>query len=47
MFFRRLKLKFRYYYREFLTNLGICPICFSRMNYLRSGRFICPNKIKH
>ena len=40
---RRIAYRLRYYWRCLCHALGFCPACYSRVNFTRSGRAICPN----
>ena len=40
---RIVRLRTRYYWRKAVVAVGLCPDCWVRLNYTRSGRAICPN----
>jgi predicted amidophosphoribosyltransferase len=40
---QKLKYKFNYWKRKILLALGVCPKCWSQVNYTPKGRAICPN----
>ncbi len=44
-----LKIKYRtkYYYTKAMHFVGLCPKCFSWVNYTTTGRAICPNGCKY
>jgi hypothetical protein len=39
----RLQYKLRYYFRNFMHLVGVCPECRSRVNYARGGYTVCPS----
>jgi len=43
MLFRTIKLRVSYWWRRMLRAVGVCPQCWSALNYTTRGRPICPS----
>lgn len=41
-FWRNLPYRINYYLKKFYNFFGVCDRCFTRVNYTRQGRAICP-----
>jgi predicted amidophosphoribosyltransferase len=38
----RIGYRMRYYWRKTILFIGLCPRCFTSVNFTRQGRPICP-----